>query len=120
MKSDDIKTYDVDYKFMAPDDVDSEKNAEINVMVTDKAGLQTQYQFFASATGDSSAPEIFANKNIRLQLPEFYEVVSTGATTDFNLEFDAVDEKMLKEISVVCEDINYSKQISVHAMDYHL
>lgn len=26
---------------------------------------------------------------------------------------------MLKEISVVCEDINYSKQISVHAMDYH-
>lgn len=45
MKSDDIKTYDVDYKFMAPDDVDSEKNAEINVMVTDKAGLQTQYQF---------------------------------------------------------------------------
>lgn len=119
MKSDDIKTYDVDYKFMAPDDVDSEKNAEINVMVTDKAGLQTQYQFFASATGDSSAPEIFANKNIRLQLPEFYEVVSTGATTDFNLEFDAVDEKMLKEISVVCEDINYSKQISVHAMDYH-
>lgn len=119
MKSDDIKTYDVDYKFMAPDDVDSEKNAEINVMVTDKAGLQTQYQFFASATGDNSAPEIFANKNIRLQLPEFYEVVSTGATTDFNLEFDAVDEKMLKEISVVCEDINYSKQISVHAMDYH-
>lgn len=119
MKSNDVKTYNVDYKFMAPDDADSEKDAEINVMITDNAGLQTQYLFFTSATGDNSIPKIYANKNIRLELKDEYDLENEFEDRVFILSFDVTDDKLLSEVKVECEELQYEKSVSVDASDFH-
>lgn len=119
MKTSDVQTYNVDYKFMAPGDAETDENAEINVMVTDNAGLQTQYLFFASATGDSSTPKIYANKNIRLELKDEYDLEEEFEGRTFPLSFDVTDDKLLSEVKVECKELQYEKSISVDAPDFH-
>lgn len=110
-----VQTYELDYKFPAPEDTTGKEETPICVVVTDVNNQTAQYVFYASATGDKTSPEIFENKNIRLYLKSEYEYVPGN----FNFMFDVVDDNLLKDINIECKELDYSKTISVDAKDFH-
>lgn len=119
IKDQNVLTYNLDYKFIAPDAAGADKNAEIKILITDAAGQQTLYIVYVSATGDSSSPKIYADKNLRLELKSEYSLEEEFPNRVFPLKFDVVDDKSLAYVNVTCNELNYSKSVSLGTMEYH-
>lgn len=113
-----IKEYDLDYKFKTPDDA-SEEDVEFTIVVMDVGGQKTAFRYQLSATGDKTAPVLYANKDILSELQDVYTIVSNVDLT-YDLRIDVVDDRGLKNLALSCEKLVLDRVVRICGTEYSL
>lgn len=107
LKGSDCKSYDLDYKFTAPDTLKSE-SFPIVITVEDLVGNVSSATFTANMDGD------FTNPKFTSEPGDIINVIMPS----FNLKFAVSDNKVIKRITVKFPDLNIDEEISNDTKEY--